>query len=214
MGINERKEREKLQMRNLILNAAMHLFLEEGFHNVSIRRLAEKIEYSPGTIYLYFKDKDEILRALHDRAFEELFRRQQTAASIKDPLERLKRQGRLYVQFAQEHRQHYDLMFIMRGPVRNLKGPEDWDMGKRAYEFLRSNVQECIDAGYFRGFDTDVVTFGMWACVHGIASLIVRDRCMCPPAEIDHLVENTLALYGFMMESTKQNVVTKNQEGV
>lgn len=210
MGIIERKEREKQEMRNFILKTSMELFLEEGFHNVSIRRIAEKIEYSPGTIYLYFKDKDEILHALHDLAFEELFKRQQTVETIQDPLERLKKQGRVYVQFAQEYPQYYDLMFIMRGPVRKLKGPEEWDMGKRAYEYLRSNVQECIDAGYFNGFDTDVVTFAMWASVHGIVSLIVRERCMCPHDQIEHLVDRTLKLYGFMMTSTKQKVITKN----
>ncbi len=212
MGINERKEREKQEMRDLILKTAMNLFLEEGFHIVSLRRIAEKIEYSPGTIYLYFKDKDEILHALHNMAFEELFKRQQTVATIKDPLERLKKQGRTYVQFAQEHPQYYDLMFIMRGPVRKLKGPEEWDMGKRAYEFLRSNVQECINAGYLNGFSTDVVAFGMWASVHGIASLFVRERCMCPQDQLDGLIDNTLKLFGFMMESTKQSevVLAKN----
>lgn len=211
MGINERKEREKQEMKDLILETAMNLFIKEGFHNVSIRRIAENIEYSPGTIYLYFQDKDEILYALHNLAFEKLFKRQQTVATIKDPLERLRKQGRLYVQFAQENPQYYDLMFIMRGPVRKLKGPEEWDMGKRAYEFLRTNVKECIEAGYFGNYDTDVVTFGMWACVHGIASLFVRERCMCPQEQLDSLIDNTLKLYGFMMQSTKpEEVSVKN----
>ncbi|MBK7338149.1 MAG: helix-turn-helix transcriptional regulator [Saprospirales bacterium] len=61
MGINERKEREKVELRGLILKGAMEVFLEEGFENTSIRRIAERVEYSPGTIYVYFKDKDEIL---------------------------------------------------------------------------------------------------------------------------------------------------------
>jgi AcrR family transcriptional regulator len=211
MGISERKEREKQEMRGLILKTAMSLFLVEGFQNVSIRRIAEKIEYSPGTIYLYFKDKDEILHALHDTAFEELFKRQQTVSSITDPLERLRKQGRIYVQFAREHPKHYDLMFIMRGPVRNLKGPEEWDMGRRAYEFLRTNVQECIDAGYFNGFSADIVAFAMWASVHGVASLFVRERCMCPEDQLEALIDDTLRLYGFMMEGTHRiNTVPSN----
>lgn len=211
MGINERKERERQEMRSLILKKAMHLFLEEGFHPVSIRRIAEAIEYSPGTIYLYFQDKDEILFALHNMAFEELFKRQQTVSTIKNPLERLKKQGRVYVRFAKEHPQYYDLMFIMRGPVRKLKGPEEWDMGKRAYEFLRTNVEDCIDAGYFSGYSSNVVAFAMWASVHGIASLFVRERCMCPEDQLDALIDSTLKLYGFMMESTKsEEVFVKN----
>jgi AcrR family transcriptional regulator len=61
MGIKERKELEKQKMRKLILDNAMKLFLEKGFENITIRHIAEKIEYSPATIYLYFKDKDEIM---------------------------------------------------------------------------------------------------------------------------------------------------------
>ncbi|MBI5233035.1 MAG: helix-turn-helix transcriptional regulator [Deltaproteobacteria bacterium] len=61
MGISERREKEKKEMRGLILETAMELFLDEGFENVSLRRRADKIEYSPATIYLYYKDKDEIL---------------------------------------------------------------------------------------------------------------------------------------------------------
>ncbi|MFX8778120.1 helix-turn-helix domain-containing protein, partial [Acinetobacter baumannii] len=61
MGINERKEKQKLELKRLILDASMKLFVEEGFENVSIRKIADLIEYSPTTIYLYFKDKNEIL---------------------------------------------------------------------------------------------------------------------------------------------------------
>ncbi|MGL1180856.1 TetR/AcrR family transcriptional regulator, partial [Vibrio parahaemolyticus] len=59
MGINERKEKQKLELKRLILDASMKLFVEEGFENVSIRKIADLIEYSPTTIYLYFKDKNE-----------------------------------------------------------------------------------------------------------------------------------------------------------
>jgi AcrR family transcriptional regulator len=61
MGIQERKEKQKLEIRKAILEASIKLFKEEGFDNVSIRKIAEIIQYSPTTIYLYFKDKKEIL---------------------------------------------------------------------------------------------------------------------------------------------------------
>jgi len=60
MGLKERKERDKLEMKDRILQSAHQLFVEKGFEQVSIRNIAEAIEYSPATIYLYFKDKDEI----------------------------------------------------------------------------------------------------------------------------------------------------------
>jgi AcrR family transcriptional regulator len=205
MTIADRKLREKDAMRKLILKAAMKLFLQEGYANVSIRRIADKIEYSPATIYLYFKDRDEILHALHNAGFEELFKRQQTAESISDPIERLKHQGEVYLRFALENPEYYDLMFIARGPVRSLKDVDEWNMGRRSYEYLRDNVQRCLDAGYFGAYDLDVVTFTLWANVHGIASLIVRNRCfVCEPAKLDNLTNDALELTHFMITSTKR----------
>ena len=64
MGISERKEREKLEMRRKIVDVAKDLFIHEGFEKTSIRQIAEKIEYSPATIYLYFKDKTEIFQEI------------------------------------------------------------------------------------------------------------------------------------------------------
>ena len=57
MGIKERRERQKEHLREEILEAARELFLKEGVENVSMRAIAKRIEYSPTTIYLYFKDK-------------------------------------------------------------------------------------------------------------------------------------------------------------
>ena len=69
MSVAHRKQREKEEMRELILDASRSIFLEKGYHQTSIRNIAEKIEYSPGTIYLYFKEKDEIFHALHEEGF-------------------------------------------------------------------------------------------------------------------------------------------------
>ncbi len=104
MGISERKERNKKKMREQILNTAMNLFLDEGFQNVSIRKIADKIEYSPATIYLYFKDRDDILFALHDEGFDKLFKRQQSVHKIADPRKRLRKHGEMYLKFAFEIR--------------------------------------------------------------------------------------------------------------
>lgn len=73
MGVADRKEREKEEMKTKILEAAKKLFLDHGFEKTSIRNIAEEIEYSPGTIYLYFKDKNELLFALHQEAFQGLW---------------------------------------------------------------------------------------------------------------------------------------------
>jgi len=193
MGTMERRDREKRKMREQILKSAMKLFLREGFEKVTIRRIAEEIEYSPATIYLYFKDKNEILYELHEQGFEELHKRQQEMFAVKDPLDRLRRHGLAYIAFALEKPEYYDLMFIMRGPARKFKKGEEWKAGRRSYELLRTNIEDCIAAGYLPGGNLDVAAFSIWSLVHGIVSLIIRERCsMFPQEKLKAIAEGAL----------------------
>ena len=176
MGISERREREKLKMRQLILESAMRLFLEEDFEKVTLRRIAKEIEYSPATIYLYFKDKDEIFYTLHREGFEKLYKQQQTILKIKNPLKRLRKHAEIYVSFGLENPEYYDLMFIMRCPAKKIKEKNEWDIGLRSYEFLKENIQECIQDGLFPEIDADVAAFSFWSHSHGIVSLRRCDK--------------------------------------
>jgi len=177
MGITERKERNKQEMRGRILSTAMKFFLEEGFENVSIRRIADKIEYSPATIYLYFKDKNEILFALHNEGFEKFHKQQQEALKIKDIRKRIRKHGELYIRFALENPEYYNLMFIMRSPVKRLNEGEKWFAGMKAYETFRNDVERGMNSGVLKKTDVDIATFSLWASCHGIAALILRNRC-------------------------------------
>jgi len=180
-------------MRGLILKTAMRLFLKEGFEKVTIRRIADEIEYSPATIYLYFTNKDAILFALHEQGFEELHKRQQAVFSIRNPFVRLKRHGRVYIAFALEQPEYYDLMFIMRSPARKFMEDEEWTAGRRSYEHLRKNVEDCIAAGYLPRGNLDVAAFSVWSLVHGIVSLIIRGRCgMFPQEKLKAIAEGAL----------------------
>jgi AcrR family transcriptional regulator len=199
MGIVERREREKKRMRTLILGAAMMLFLKNGFEKVTIRRIAEKIEYSPATIYLHFKDKDEILYALHSEGFETLYKRQQTILAIKDPLKRLHKGAEIYLSFALEKPEYYDLMFIMRSPIKKIKEKKEADIGLRSYELLKRNVEDCMKEGMLPQADPDIAAFSFWSQVHGIAALIIRDRCsMFPDEQLPSIVRGAL---NFMMDN-------------
>jgi AcrR family transcriptional regulator len=199
MGIAERKKRQQQKMRRLILDSAMRLFLKEGVERITLRRIAEKIEYSPATIYLHFKNKDEILYALHSEGFEELYKQQQAVLAIRDPLKRLRRHGEIYLSFALERPEYYDLMFIMRNPAKKIREENSWEIGLRSYEFLRKNVEECMKARALPKADVDVATFSLWAHVHGIASLIIRDRCIMFPEE--HLKSVVKGALDFMHDN-------------
>ncbi len=180
MGTKERKERDKKEMIEQILNAAMKLFLDHGYKNVTLRKIAETIEYSPATIYLYFKDKDEILTTLQDRAFEKFYHAQKSVQKIEDPLERLSEHGKVYVQFALENPEYYDLMFIMNEPVEKIKRPEEWRTGMNSYELLKQNVKECIDKDLLKIDNVEIASFVLWSFVHGVASIIIKRGMMVP----------------------------------
>jgi AcrR family transcriptional regulator len=171
MGIKERKERERELIKEQILDAARELFFANGYEATSIRSIAEKIEYSPGTIYLYFKDKDSIFHDLQREGFNLLNQQMQVLLAVSDPFERLKAMGRVYMQFAKEYTDYYDLMFVIRAPMKALEDDEEWQEGNTSYHFLNHVVKDCQNNGYFKDSDTETFSYYVWATMHGIITL-------------------------------------------
>lgn len=178
MGILERKEKQRAELKGMILEASMQLFVKEGFENVSIRKIAEKIEYSPTTIYLYFKDKNEILFHLNIIGFELMAEYNKDLPGIRNPLLRLHKMGENYIRFALENPHYYDLMFIQRAPMDALEkmACEDWEPGDRAFDALCAVIQECMDAELIIKADVHAAALAIWGMVHGMVALTVRDR--------------------------------------
>jgi AcrR family transcriptional regulator len=178
MGITERKEREREEMRELILRSAQDLFLENGYEKTSIRGIADAIEYSPATIYLYYKDKNELLLALHVKAFEKMMQEFAVIAAVADPFERLKSLGNQYIKFAVENPELYDLMFIMQAPLEALACKNEvWEDGMKSFDFLRFVFSECVSVGYFRAdLDVDTSCLTIWSYVHGLVTIYLKKR--------------------------------------
>jgi AcrR family transcriptional regulator len=177
MGIQERKEKQKLEIRKLILDASIKLFIDEGFGNVTIRKIADLIEYSPTTVYLYFKDKDEIFAALHDIGFQKLAESNRNLASINNPLLRLHKMGENYLEFGMEHPEFYNLMFIMGEPMKVFSEMGcDWKPGDAAISALKATVAECMEKGLITKGDPKLVSLSVWSFVHGLVSLAIRQR--------------------------------------
>ncbi len=164
-------------MRKRILDAAQKLFLENGYEKVSIRNIADAIEYSPATIYLYFKDKNELLYAVHQKGFGLMLQDFEPIATIADPFERLVEMGRRYIEFAVKNPELFDLMFIMAAPMEACLDDE-WDEGKSAFNTLVQVVRSCIDAGVFRPQDPEVAAMMIWSAIHGYTALFLRKRMM------------------------------------
>ena len=178
MGIAERKEREKQEMRRKILDAAFEMFVEVGYERTSIRAIAEKIEYSPATIYLYYKDKDELLYEVQREAFDLLAKSFAPLAEIRHPFERLRALGLTYLDFAFSNPQYYDLMFILTAPMNVIKENMLWENGCNAYEFLLTTVADCIEEKCIRYADANLGALQAWSMVHGLASIYLKNRFM------------------------------------
>lgn len=177
MGVVERKEREKEEMRQRILTAAQKLFLTKGFEKTSIRNIADAIEYSPGTIYLYFKDKNDLLFALHQMAFEVMINELSNVGEHPTAFDAFVQMGRNYVKFALENPEKYDLMFLMIAPIESLECNEDiWDDGKQALDLLKTTIEACKQEGYFSKDKTDDLALMIWSTMHGMVTIYGRRR--------------------------------------
>ncbi len=195
MTVANRKLREKQEMRMLILDAARTIFLENGYYQASIRNIAEKIEYSPGTIYLYFKDKDEIFHALHEEGFSRLLKQMQPLQFVAEPFERLKAMGKVYMEFARTNKDFYDLMFIMQAPM-NTEEHEHWEVGHETLNHLKQVIRDCKDAGRFKDKDINFLSFTIWSAMHGMCALYCRERCKAYHEE--NIEPNTLMENGYI----------------
>lgn len=200
MGIIERKERERQEVRSLILEAAQQAFIEDGYEKASIRAIADRVEYSPASIYLYFKDKSEIFFAVHELGFEKLILQMSDAVEgIENPIEKLRQQAYAYMKFALENPEMYDLMFIQNAPMEAIFENEEWVCGHRCFELICTTVQECIDNKLIKISLLEVATMSVWSFMHGLVSLKIRNRFKTFPQEhIQHLmsasVEQMIAL--------------------
>lgn len=163
-------------MRALILDGARKVFLREGYESASIRNIAEEINYSPSSIYFYFKEKGEIFQELHNEGFRLLLSKQQVLDHVKDPFERLKAMCGVFIDFAIHNKDFYNLMFIVEPPLKKKIVENKIDLGSETLNHLINVVKECIAAGKFKGFDAENLSFTILSSLHGMSALFCKDR--------------------------------------
>src|ERR1017187_1579699 len=174
MSSKARREREKAALKREILNAARDLFAQDGYENVSMRRIAEKIDYSPTTVYLHFVDKADLLFHICEQTFAKLVAQGDKLVAQKiDPLTKLKMFGRAYIEFGLKHPDYYKLTFMVQHEQDELEARYENSMAQRAFGILRLCVEECIAKGVFRPLDLSQTSQALWAGVHGITSLLI-----------------------------------------
>jgi AcrR family transcriptional regulator len=184
MNAKDRRTQQKDALKATILAAARDMFLRDEAGRISMRRLAEKIDYSIGAIYLHFPSKDALLNALVEESFAKLSQALRKTRR-KDPVETLRAGLKAYVRFGLRYPNHYRFAF-MRRPKPGPYQTHD------AFEYLRECVRRCIEAGRFRQVDAETSAQLLWAGVHGLTSLFLA-RPNFPWVGRDALIDETIA---------------------
>ena len=202
MGVAERRAREKEALRQSILDAATELIVAHGHENLSIRKIAEKVEYAPSTIYLYFQDKFEILSSICVDVFDDLTEQLEAiAADEPDSIAALRRGLRCYIEFGLANPSYYQVAFMtlipeeQKPPARDDQASPD-QAGVRCYGCLRKAIQLGIDAGALNQQDANILAQAVWLAIHGLTGGLI---CMghynrFPWVDRERLIEGQLDL--------------------
>ncbi len=196
MGIKERQVRDREAVRRAILDAARELFVVEGFQNVSIRKIAERIEYSPAAIYGYFASKDDIFFALAEEGFRLLC----DAGASPDhpdfqrlaPLDRVRAVFWHLYDFSREQPQYFALMFVDRSVPRISREYERFAFARERKHQIVEHIQTCIDAGALPRSVNPVVAMRLLTLgVLGVAVMRLSER-LVPGENADELASDVL----------------------
>ena len=183
--------------RRAILDAALELFVADGYARVSLRNIAAKVGYSPAALYSYFTSKDEIFFALADEGLRHFGRQELAAQQLPDPLEELRASfWRLYL-FSTEQPQYFALVFLDRHVPRISREYETFAFMTELRHQMFARIERCIEAGVFpAGLDTIVAARLLFSAVIGVAALQLSNR-LAPNENPDtlarHAIEVTLA---------------------
>jgi AcrR family transcriptional regulator len=191
LGVKERQEREREAVARAILDAARDLFVAEGYHNVSIRKIAERIEYSPGAIYSYFPSKDDIFFALADEGFRLLFAGPPPPLDA-DPITTIRQAFWRVYEFSKTHPEHFALMFLDRTVPAISQNWERFEFVREGKARLGQILQRAVDLGQFPPSTQPHAVFRMLVAVMvgcSVARLCAR---MGPGDDVDALARDTL----------------------
>jgi len=178
MGILERKERQKKEVRDSILQAAWQLVNEEGWQSLSIRKIADAIEYSVPVVYDHFENKEAILFEFTKQGFR-LLGDKLTEAKEKHTVPSLQLEAIAYAywDFAFENKEYYQVMFGlgMPGCEQIKKMPEIMNFT----EIIKTTIERINDAVHGKPINSFLKLNSFWSMLHGLVSI----NLMTPPAE-------------------------------
>jgi AcrR family transcriptional regulator len=187
---SESRAQHKERIRNHILGSARELFVQDGYENFSMRKLATKVGCSPGNLYLYFRSKEQIFHSLVEKTFARLTTLLSGLCArneSRDPVETLKKGLYTYVEFALRNPQDYRFAFLM-----NSRKEQNDSQVPAPISVLATMVARCVEEGRIVRVETEVITQALWAAAHGLASLMIQ-RPTCLSAGKSRVIEQLIA---------------------
>ena len=193
MGTKERQERDRSRIRASILTAARELFITDGYRNVSMRKIAERIEYSPAAIYSYFPAKDDIFFALAEEGFRILAAQAQaTAPDVADPLVRLRRGLWAFYEFSKTHAEYFELMFLDRSVPSLSQDFQRFEFFQETTMQAEADIGACIDRGEFsKSLVPAAALHVLWVGMLGASAIGLAQR-LAPGEDPDALAHDVL----------------------
>lgn len=180
MGIAERRQVEKEIVRKKIIDAASEILVKEGFENLSIRKIANKIEYSPGVIYHYFQDKAEIVAFVVEEGYERILKAlSEESVDAENPEKTIEKTLRNYIQIMLESPQQFRAVLmsdseVIQEKVNMLK--EGVSKERRSIQGLCKLIELGIEKGKFRKMDVELTAQIMWTSTHGLLSRLILEK--------------------------------------
>ena len=196
---------EGQRLRDEIVAAASSLLADLGDANqLSMRAVAAAVGVTPPSIYRHFADKQALLVAVLDERWAQLGETlARAAAEVDDPFEALRRIGRAYIRFAEEHPGHYRVLFSAAAPA-GVSRERAQHPGGASYSLLVDAVQRCLDAGALAPPErsSGFLAAQIWICGHGMVDLRIGQRFPFPWPEADQLLDAVLADLGLSVPAS------------
>ncbi len=180
VGSSERRQREKDTLRAAILDAARELFATQGYEAVTMRKIADRIEFSPTAIYQHFADKETLVTELCNVDFLDLAVQLRGLLDVPDPIERLSRLAAAFVRFSIEFPNHYRFLFMTTHAAYDeaVKAERAGNPRLDGYALLRMTCDQAIQQGKLREDieDADLAAQVAWGAIHGPIALQLTIR--------------------------------------
>lgn len=190
MGINERRNREKVELRKKILESAFALINRDGHHKLTIRKLAGEIEYSPRTVYLYYADRDEILRAVVEYGFSFTLNKLRANEFYKDlsPEEHMKTAIENHVKMAFGNPNYYRTVVHVIQDKGTAPGPSQKEVERYISESIAAHCRN-------EGADRDFTTFFLTSSLRGNTIELLNRQLNAGNEDIDEIIKQLVGFY-------------------